>query len=421
MDYFKDQRKREYVNYASSNAELKNPINEQTVKTARAWRKSRLIQSLKQHDCDAILLFDPVNIRYALDSSNMNVWALHNQFHYALVFADGYAVDFAFPNSEHLSSRLETVNEVRQSISWFFFAAGGTGPERASKWGDEIVDLLREHGASRSRVAVDKIDPMGLDALRARGINPIEGQRVVELARCIKNDAELQIMDWTIKVAESGMRRMYEASVPGKTEQEIWAELHFENIRWGGEWIETRLCTAGPRTNPWWSECSDYVCQEGDMLAFDTDMIGPYGYCADLSRSWTIGHVPMDGQQQELYSVALEQIEHNVSILKPGLSFSEFNDLSWKLPDKYVANRYSAAIHGIGLADEYPNIPPHPDFDPGYDGIFEENMVVCAEALIGEEGGRECVKLETQVVIGPTGATRLDTFPFVEVRGPLVL
>ena len=34
------------------------------------------------------------------------------------------------------------------------------------------------------------------------------------------------------------------------------------------------------------------------MLAFDTDMIGPYGYCADLSRSWTIDHVPMTAEQR---------------------------------------------------------------------------------------------------------------------------
>ena len=72
-------------------------------------------------------------------------------------------------------------------------------------------------------------------------------------------------------------------SIPGKTEREIWAELHFENTRSGGEWIETRLLKAGAGTNPWYAECSDDVCMEGDMIALDTDMIGPFSYCADLS------------------------------------------------------------------------------------------------------------------------------------------
>ena len=101
----------------------------------------------------------------------------------------------------------------------------------------------------------------------------------------------------------SVVKRMYEHSLPGKTEQEIWAELHYENIRSGGEWLETRLLAAGPRTNPWFQECSGYVCREGDMLSFDTDMIGPYGYCADLSRSWTIGHTRMSNEQRALYGL----------------------------------------------------------------------------------------------------------------------
>ena len=35
------------------------------------------------------------------------------------------------------------------------------------------------------------------------------------------------------------------------------------------------------------------------MLSFDTDLIGPYGYCADLSRSWTVGLVKPTPLQKE--------------------------------------------------------------------------------------------------------------------------
>jgi hypothetical protein len=41
-------------------------------------------------------------------------------------------------------------------------------------------------------------------------------------------------------------------------------------------------------------------------------------------------------------------------------------------------------------------------------------MTLCVEALIGEDGGRECVKLETQVLLTAKGAVRLDTFPWEE-------
>jgi hypothetical protein len=42
-------------------------------------------------------------------------------------------------------------------------------------------------------------------------------------------------------------------------------------------------------------------------------------------------------------------------------------------------------------------------------------MVLCVESLVGETGGRESVKLETQVVIEAGGARRLDSFPWETV------
>ena len=73
---------------------------------------------------------------------------------------------------------------------------------------------------------------------------------------------------------------MREALRPGITENALWAELHRGNIAGGGEWIECRLLASGPRTNPWFRESSMRVIERGDIVAFDTDLIGPYGYCS---------------------------------------------------------------------------------------------------------------------------------------------
>ena len=85
------------------------------------------------------------------------------------------------------------------------------------------------------------------------------------------------------------MAEMQAALRPGISENELWAELHRGNIARGGEWIETRLLSSGPRTNPWFQECSSRTIEAGDLVAFDTDLIGPYGFCADLSRTWYCG------------------------------------------------------------------------------------------------------------------------------------
>ncbi|SDR57776.1 Xaa-Pro aminopeptidase [Rhizobiales bacterium GAS113] len=414
-EVFKDPCKAAYLNSEGADKPLQSPIPFETLKRARAYRKQRIRDQLKKRDCAAILLYDPVNIRYALDVSNMQVWMAHNPSHYALIFAEGPAIDFEYRNSEHLGRAVETIDEVRTARSWFYFTDGEHVATRAKAWAAEIADLMRQHSGGNSRLAVDKCEPLGIEALRSSGIAIVEGQELTEHARSIKSADELELIRWTIRVGEAGMARMYEVSLPGRTENEIWAELHFENIRSGGEWIETRLLTTGPRTNPWFQECSDRLAELGDICAFDTDMIGPYGYCADLSRSWTIGHTRMTNDQKALYSTALEQIQHNVGVIKAGMSFAEFNEKSWRIPDRYLPRRYNAALHGVGLADEYPHLPLHPDFDQAYSGHFEENMTVCVESLIGEEGGRECIKLETQVLITDKDAVRLDTFPWEEM------
>ena len=119
----------------------------------------------------------------------------------------------------------------------------------------------------------------------------------------------------------------------------------------------------------------------------------------------------MNATQQRIYDTALAQIHHNLELVKPGLTFAEFNAKSWRIPDAHVPYRYSLAAHGVGMADEWPVVPLHVDWGPGaMSGHFEEGMVVCIESLIAEEGS-ESVKLETQVLVTETGYQRLDSFP----------
>ncbi|MBE2278669.1 MAG: aminopeptidase P family protein [Rhodobacteraceae bacterium] len=410
---FKDDRKRTYLNPEGADRPLRSPLGPEVLDRARRYRIARLREKLREHDCGAILLYDPVNIRYAFDSSNQGVWTSHNASRYALVVSEGPGIMWEFSGCEHLNHGLPAVDEIRPARNWTYVFTGEHVQDRAALWADEIVDILRAQ-APNLRLAVDKLEPLGTFALQARGVEIVEGQELTERARAIKSADEIALMRWTIRVCEAGMARMYEISEPGRMEREIWAELHYENARSGGEWLETKIFSAGPRTNPWFQECSDYIVQRGDMISFDTDMIGPYGYCADLSRSWTCGHVRMTPQQRGIYAAALDQIGHNLALIRPGLSFVEFNDKAWRIPEKYRPYRYPVCIHGVGMADEWPIVLLHPDFHLNHGGSFEAGMVVCVESLIAEEGS-ESIKLETQVLITQTGAERLDSFPWEPV------
>ena len=184
------------------------------------------------------------------------------------------------------------------------------------------------------------------------------------------------------------------------------------SIRRGGEYPETRLLATGPRTNPWFQETSDRVIENGDMLSFDTDLIGPMGFYNDISRSWIVGDKKPDDEQRRHYEVAYQQLQHNTALLKPGLGFLDYSDQSFQLPENYLSNRYADVAHGCGMGVEYPFIWYREDEQWGaYDGVFEENMVVCIECYAGERGGREGVKLEQPVWLSSDGPVVLSDYP----------
>ncbi|MGH6915003.1 MAG: M24 family metallopeptidase, partial [Geminicoccales bacterium] len=248
------------------------------VDAMRAWRLARVRKELMARDYGAALLTDPINVRYATDSTNMQLWCLHNAVRYVLVATAGPVVLFDFHGSAHLSDHLPLVDEVRPGRPWFYFKSAGRLLEHAGAFAAQIADLVRAHGGGNRRLAVDKINPEGLRALEAERIEIEDGQEVMELARAIKSKDEIKAMRCAIAACEAGMRAMQDALTPGISEQELWAELHKANIARGGEWIETRLLSSGPRINPWFQECSSRPIEAGDLVAFDTDLIGPYGY-----------------------------------------------------------------------------------------------------------------------------------------------
>lgn len=381
----------------------------------RDYRLQRVVEQLQARELAGVLLFDPLNIRYATDTSNMQVWTAHNLARACLVTASGYVVLWDFHNCNHLSAHLPNVNELRSGASFFYFETAHRGSEHAAKFAAQVEDVLQTHCGQNRRLAVDKMEISGVRALDALQIQTFDGQEVMEIARSIKGPEDINAMRCAIASTEKSISIMQQACQPGVTENDIWSVLHAQNIRRGGEWIECRLLSSGPRTNPWFQESGPRVVQDGDLLAFDTDLIGPYGMCADLSRTWLIGEGEPSKTQKMLYQTALEHIQYNTSILKPGMSFTEVTQKGLALPPQFVAQRYGIMMHGVGLCDEYPSIRYPEDLAAyGYEGELEVGMTLCVEAYIGEVGGHEGVKLENQVLITEQGAQVLTTYPFDE-------
>jgi len=150
-------------------------------------RLERLRAQLVAAECDAGVFYDPVNVRYATGTSNMQVYALHNPCRYAYVPVEGPVVLFDFKGCEHLSDGHPVVSDVRDATSWYHFVTGPRTEEFADRWAAEIVELLGTgRSTGRTRLAVDRLDPFGARALERRGVEVVDGQAVANLAKAVE-------------------------------------------------------------------------------------------------------------------------------------------------------------------------------------------------------------------------------------------
>jgi len=379
----------------------------------RAYRLERVKKELVKNNLEACILFDPVNVRYALDTVNMSVYNMHNLTRYCFVPVDGPTILYEYFNCEHLSDHLNLIDEIRPVIAWDYFSQGDQAESQLQKWIKEVQDLTNSYCKNTKKIAIDVINGPAVEELNKVGLTVVDAKLILEQARVIKSSDELTCLKAAVEVAEIGVSKMRDELQQGMTEDELWSILHKTNIEHGGEWIECRILSSGERTNPWMRESCNKIIQQNEIVAFDTDMVGPYGYCADISRTFVTGN-KFNNEQAGLYRMAVEQIEYNANLIKAGTSFQEFTEKSWVLPEEYYPNRYSVMVHGIGLCDEWPAIR-YPTDGGDRSGIFEENMTITIESYIGKLGGKEGVKLEQQYIIKENGLELMSKHPLEDV------
>ncbi|HBM56122.1 MAG TPA: peptidase M24, partial [Acidimicrobiaceae bacterium] len=219
---------------------------------------------------------------------------------------------FDYPNCEFLSAHNPYVDEVRPATTFTYFLAGDRADSLAKGFASEIADLVSTHGGGGRRLAVDSSTTLGITALQDQGITLVEGTRVMEEARKIKGPDEIAAMRCSLEGTRVACRKMFEAMRPGMSENQLWGVLWAEMLARHGEWMECRLLSSGDRTNPWFQECSSSIIRNGDVVAFDTDLVGAYGMMSDISRTWVCGDAAPTPEARHAHALALEQVTRNI-------------------------------------------------------------------------------------------------------------
>ena len=373
------------------------------------YRQARLKAQMKKHDVGLCVMVNPISLRYAVNYRNYAAFMSHIPSTYLYLPLDG---PFMLFNAFEPEIPAEN-KRSGQHIAYFY---GGDELEACAElFAREVDDYLSEISCTNRRVAVEYVNPSITQALERNGIEVIDGVLITERARLIKNEDELDCMRWAVAVAEYGAEKVKQALKPGVSELQLWALLNYTNLANNGDWHDGRMLASGSRINPWLQEASPRKLEAGDLLGFDTDMIGPMGYFADLSRTMYCGPGKPTPRQKQLYRYAMDEIEHNLALIKPGTKFSELQQQAYPVPDEFQENAYPCIVHGVGMCDEYPHINPIYRGLLPYDEPLQAGMVLCVESYMGAVGERDGVKLEQQVIVTDQGYELMTQFPFEAV------
>lgn len=378
----------------------------------RRRRLERTRAMLRETGMAAVVLFEPNNQRYATGSRNMFGYFLRNSTRYVYVPVEGPVILFEYPGSAHVSMQLETIDQARTSkVVWS--SVNGRDDDSAAPFAQEIADLVRQHGGGGTRVGLDRCFHLLALALEKEGLVVEDCNQHMLHTRRIKTPEEIACLAQSMAASEGAVADVEAMVRPGVSEQDLFAQMYQSVIAGGGEFIETRLLSSGPRTNPWFNEASSRKVRPGELVALDTDTIGCNGYYSDFSRTFFCGPGKPSGYQKSLYRMSYEQVQHNISILKPGMSYREVAEAAWQIPERFYDRRYPSVIHGVGMHGETPLVAHAGDFDTySKDGVLEPGMVVSVESYIGEVDGPEGVKLEDEVLITETGVELISRYPY---------
>ncbi len=370
------------------------------------YRTARLREQLVRLEADVVLIHNPISLDYAIGYRGYQLFQARIPTAYCYFAADGPTVAFETYGEDHRA------DETRSGHALSYFDGGEVMTEASIRLADDLVRHLDDIGARHRRVALEYVNPSLTRALLDRGVDVVDGMVVTERARLIKSADEIACMRWAVAVAEHGLARMEQAISPGVSELQLWGLVNYANLANDGGWHDGRMLASGPRTNPWLQEASQRRVEAGDLVGVDTDMVGPFGYFADVSRTFFCGPGQPSTRQKELYRLAVAEIEHNLTLVKPGMSFRQFREQAYETPEEFHEQAYTCLAHGVGMCDEYPRIDhafrgPH-----RYDETLEPGMVLCIESYMGAVGERDGVKLEQQVLVTDDGYEPISNYPY---------
>lgn len=346
-------------------------------------RLDKLRQHMTDVQCEAILVTNPLNVRYISGYTGSSGRLLITNDRSFIISDSRY----------ELQCKIECPDFELELM---------TGRWEISAIGLAIMlnlSLLQFEGDSISYNEWNTIT----SALRGIEFTPSDG--FIETMRMTKDAEEISMIREATQITDHAFSQVLKILRPGITELELAAEIDCQLRKCGAkkESFDT-IAISGPRTALIHGQPTDREIRKGDLVLMD---FGAFykGYCSDMTRTVVMGK-PTD-KQQHLYRLVLEAQMRAIESIKPGKMGSEIDTVARNfLEEVGLGERFGHGLgHGLGL-DIHDGIL----FSKYSTVRLEPGMVATVEPgiYIRDWGG---IRIEDDVLITETGCEVLTSSP----------
>lgn len=153
--------------------------------------------------------------------------------------------------------------------------------------------------------------------------NYLRSAPILKQLRAIKTAEEVAVMQKAIDITNDAFHRVMRFIKPGVTEYEVEAEIYHEFLKQRATRPAYGMILAGgDRARVLHYVKNNAELKDGELILMDFG--AEYGnYCADLTRT-----IPVNGKfsrrQKEVYNACLDLHKYCVTILKPGISITDY-------------------------------------------------------------------------------------------------
>jgi Xaa-Pro aminopeptidase len=383
----------------------------------RRERLERLSGMLERSELGAVLSFDFSNIRY-MTSTHIGTWAMDKLIRFALLPRGGEPIvwDFGSAARHHqlFNPWLDGTKRARAGISTL---RGAMHPDAgvAETLARNVARELAEHGLSGAPLGVDVIEMPVLAALRAEGLDVVDGQQLFMEARRIKTPDEIALLTHACAMVDAAYDELYAFLRPGVRENECVGLVSKVLYDLGSEYVEGVNAISGERCSPHPHVYSDRLLRPGDPAFFDI-LHSHLGYRTCYYRTFAVGSA--SPAQRDAYTRCREYMDRAIAMVKPGTTTADVVSL-WPRAEEFGFADEEAAFalqygHGVGLSIwEKPIFSRLVSLD--HPEVLDEGIVFALETYWPAADGWSAARIEEEVVVTADGCELITKFPAEEL------